>query len=74
MAREPTILHVQPDDVLLIGNVDIHLPGTDQMLTELKAALPSVRKVFVFGSDIDVKILREFVSETLHEVNAEGDG
>lgn len=74
MAREPTILHVQPDDVLLIGNVDIHLPSTDQMLTELKAALPSVRKVFVFGSDIDVKILREFVSETLHEVNAEGDG
>lgn len=64
MAREPTVLHLQPDDVLLIGNADAYLQNVDEFVGELKTALPSVSKVFVFGDDIDVKLLRE----------VEGDG
>jgi hypothetical protein len=64
-ARNATVLHVLPDDVLLVGNLSGGAEAAQYARGELLRLLPSVRQVVVFASDIDVKVLREVEADAL---------
>lgn len=53
------VIHLQPDDVLLIGNVgsDNH-EQLQKVVNELREAVPTAKKVVVFAEAIDVHSLR----------------
>jgi hypothetical protein len=61
--RRLQVLHLQPDDVLLIGNFDAGAAAAQYAIAELRRLLPSVRDVIVFAAAIDVRVLREVEAE-----------
>lgn len=50
------VLHVQPDDVLLIGKVNGHAEELSPALDELRKLWPE-RRVVLFNGDIDVQAI-----------------
>lgn len=57
------VVHLQPDDVLLIGNIgdidiDTDTEQAQSVVDDLKASL-NVKKVFMFSEGIDIDLIRD---------------
>lgn len=52
--NEPTVIHIQPDDTILITNITE--PLTTEFIDQLRAAIPTARDVFAFTDDIHVQV------------------
>jgi hypothetical protein len=59
--QELKVMQVLPGDVLLIANVG--QSGSPEMVRQLKADLPTVKRVVLFSGDVDVSVLREVKSD-----------
>lgn len=54
-----TVVHLQPDDVILIGNIGHEaLEQGQRLLEEISADLPG-KRVVMFSEDINVDLLRD---------------
>lgn len=53
-----TVVHLQPDDVLLIGNVGTISRETAEAIRDCITAVMPDRKLLIFESGIDIELLR----------------
>ncbi|WP_435582894.1 hypothetical protein [Amycolatopsis thermoflava] len=61
----PVAHHLQPDDVLLIGNVrESHYEHLADTVRRLREELHHDRAVFLFAEDIDIRKLADLQKET----------
>ena len=58
MIGELKVVHLLPDDVVLIGNLGECEDGAlEQCMGQLREKLPTANGLFVFAGDIDVEVL-----------------